>query len=75
MPVVGSSEENYGGFVKKGIYLNGHMTRWFRNHKKKGNRTKELSELNTIIRPGMHRKRASGGSGPHGACHRYAVPV
>jgi hypothetical protein len=45
MPVVGSSEENYGGFVKKRDVHKQPDGQAVRESRKKGNRTKELSEI------------------------------
>jgi hypothetical protein len=46
MPVVGSSEGNYGGFVKKrDVHKQPPWSGGSGNLKKKGNRTKELSEI------------------------------
>jgi hypothetical protein len=45
MPVVGSSEGNIGGFMKKGDVPERPDGPAVQETKKKGNRTKELSEI------------------------------
>ena len=45
MPVVGSSEGNYGGFIKKRDVHKQPDGQAVRESRKKGNRTKELSEI------------------------------